>query len=127
LIAADGRNGALSRLIHKKQTMLERSLSLLVGDLFIGSGVLMTLFGLHFALFSLPLLIWLTLLSAPMIYSWSRQQWLACAFTVISFAISALIGLQFHGLVALISIYSFLLFVGLFLDWSLKLRPTTQK
>ncbi|MBA2682848.1 MAG: serine/threonine protein kinase [Ktedonobacteraceae bacterium] len=106
----------------KKQTTLAKGLRLLAGDLFIGMVVLMTLFGLHVPLFSFQLLCGLTLLSAPMIWAWSTQQWRTLAFLTISFVVSAQVGLLAHKFVLLILPYSFLLFVGLFIRLSLKFR-----
>lgn len=122
LPVVNGNDEALDQTVDGKQTMLVKGLRLLACDLFIGMGVLMTLFGLHLPLFSLQLLLWLTLLSAPMIWTWSMKWWRACTFAVLSFAVSALVGLLVHGLVALVSIYSFLLFVSLYLSLCLKIR-----
>ena len=115
------------RQVSSKETVLKKSSRLLVYDLFIGMGVLITLFGLHLPPLSPLLLCWLILLSAPMIYTWSRRLWTSSTFTATSFAVSALVSLLVHQLVALVSLYGFLLFIGLYMSLCFRLRSSGKK
>ncbi len=130
LLATDGTDmvpAASGERINRKQKILERSLQLLVCDLFIGLGVFIALIVLRLPPFSLALLFWLTLLSAPMIYTWSMRLWSASIFTVTSFAVSAIVGFLVYQLAALVGLYSFLLFVGFYMSLCLRIRSAEKK